>query len=45
MDLFDNKPVLNQKMAKRWQAIIWTSDVPVYFKIYESLGLDELNSG
>ena len=27
---------------KRRQAIIWTNDCPVYWRIYASLGLNEL---
>ena len=30
-------------VPNRWQAIIWTNDGLVYWRIYASLGLNELN--
>ena len=32
-------------MPNRWQAIIWTNDGLVFWRIYASLGLNELKSG
>ena len=38
----NNLPTLVQKMAWRWQAIIWTNDCTVYWRINASLNLNEL---
>ena len=38
----DNIGTDSRLSPKRWQAIIWTNDGIVYWRIYASLGLNEL---